>query len=103
MTVDAIPIAAHNCSKARPALMRVAGLVACALLLNGCGSVGAGVGFSVPVLPGVSIGVGFGSGGPSVGVTAGSGPWVWALASTSKARSPAVLAWVWGPRLATAA
>lgn len=75
MTADATPLnAVHTRFKARPALMRAAGFFACALLLNGCGSVGAGVGFSVPILPGVSIGVGLGSGGPSVGVTAGSGP-----------------------------
>ena len=87
MTADAMsPNAVHTRSRARPALMRVAGLLACALMLSGCGSVGAGVGFSVPILPGVSVGVGVGSGGPSVGVTAGSGPVGVGVASTRAAR-----------------
>lgn len=43
-------------------------------VLAGCGSVGAGVGFSVPIFRGVSIGVGVGSGGVNAGVSAGSGP-----------------------------
>ncbi|KQT14104.1 hypothetical protein ASG30_00515 [Ramlibacter sp. Leaf400] len=42
-------------------------------LLAGCGSLGAGVGLSVPVGP-VSIGVGAGSGGLNVGVGTGVGP-----------------------------
>lgn len=45
-----------------------------AALLAGCGSVGAGVGISFPVIPGISIGVGVGSGGVNAGVSAGRGP-----------------------------
>ncbi len=43
-------------------------------LLAGCGSVGAGLGISVPLIPGISIGVGVGSGGVNAGVSAGHGP-----------------------------
>jgi hypothetical protein len=42
--------------------------VGCMAGLAGCGSVGGGVGVSVPVLPGVHIGVGVGTGGVHLGV-----------------------------------
>lgn len=44
-----------------------------ASVLAACGSLGAGIGLSVPVGP-VSIGVGAGTGGLSVGVGTGVGP-----------------------------
>lgn len=44
-----------------------------ALVLAGCGSVGAGVGIGIPVGP-VSVGVGVGSGGVSAGIGGGVGP-----------------------------
>lgn len=61
-------------------LWRVQGLgrwmaaVGCMAGLAGCGSVGGGVGVSVPVLPGVHIGVGVGTGGVHLGVGASAGP-----------------------------
>lgn len=48
--------------------------VVCMAGLAGCGSVGGGVGVSVPVLPGVHIGVGVGTGGVHLGVGASAGP-----------------------------
>lgn len=52
---------------------RLLALAALAGALAGCGNLGAGVGFSIPVGP-VSIGVGGGTGGLSVGVGTGVGP-----------------------------
>lgn len=56
------------------AMSRIFATIGLAALLTGCGSVGVGMGISVPLIPGVSIGVGVGSGGVNAGVSAGRGP-----------------------------
>ena len=54
--------------------LRFVAPICAALLLTACGSVGGGIGISVPIIPGVAIGIGVGSGGVSAGASVGKGP-----------------------------
>ncbi|WP_399680666.1 hypothetical protein [Xenophilus sp.] len=54
---------------ARP--LAIGGLLAAALCLPGCA---VGVGFGVPLVPGLALGVGIGPGGPSLSLNTGWGP-----------------------------
>ena len=47
--------------------------VAMVLMLGGC-AVGAGVGFGIPLAPGLSLGIGLSNAGPSIGLSTGWGP-----------------------------
>jgi hypothetical protein len=58
---------------ARPLGGRSFALLILSGALAGCGSLGAGVGLSVPVGP-LSVGVGWGTGGPTLGVGTAVGP-----------------------------
>lgn len=70
-------MAAHLHSMLRRPTLTMPGVLVLAALLGmplaGCGSVGGGVGISVPLGP-LSIGVGVGSGGVTAGVGTSAGP-----------------------------
>lgn len=76
MTASSASISPPNTSNRRRwpwRALRVGTLAAAVLALTGC-AVGVGIGFGIPLVPGLALNVGVGTGGPSIGLSTGWGP-----------------------------